>query len=332
MVYYIVLEVMRFAEYIVIGYNFCQHWYIPKGKYAVSMSNVIRKRFVILLFCLLPGLMAVFVVICQIAMEEYHEHIESNDEVCLTYINVSKIYFAYCFLNFGRYFLAFFVRLAMVVSTIRITEIWDNSYNRLSEYILNKHTLSGANPNVSIIAREIHNKLSDEYNNSGVIVERLFKPFKPWFIIPWIAYAYETSISAQNVLSPWEEGRKTFSAWVKVYTILYSVTQFCLLIIQYLCALKMNGCHQEYCRNTRKLQMEAMQEANTDESKKITYRAIARTLHVENQVNYDFSPEIWGIHMNINMDTPMFSILLLLNAFVSLSQSFFDSNAHIYVL
>ena len=330
-VYYSVLEIMRLAEYIVIGINFYMFWLIPEGKYAVGVSNIsIWARLKILLICLLPGSLAIFVVICQIKMEEHHEHIESTIEVCPTYNDVSKIYFAYCALNFGRYLYAFFVRILMVINTDKIEQIWQNSYERLTLYVGKCANLNSDDAN--FIAEEIHNELSMEYDNSGEIVERLFKPFKPWFIIPWIAYAFETSLSAVDVLSPWEEG-KTFSLWVKLYTLSYSVVEFFLLIIQYICALKINGLHQKYCRNTRKLQMTAMDKSNTNEDVKMQYKAIARQLHVDNQVNYNFSPEIWGIHVNISMDSPLYAIILLLNAFVTLSQSFLDSNSRtVYVV
>ena len=66
---------------------------------------------------------------------------------------------------------------------------------------------------------------------------------------------------------------------------------------------------------------------------KVGYQARARELHVDYQIHYNFSPVIWGIHMNISMDTPLYVIVLLLNAFIVLSQSFFDSKGrNIYIV
>ena len=320
-VYYIILEVMRFAEYLVFGIHICKNWS------STRFSKLKKKRCLLLTLSVTPSVLAIFTVICQIMMEDVHE---ASYNGCSQYIYASNIYYAYCALNFLRYFLDFSIRLMMLMTTFHVMEIWNDSYVELRGNLENQ---SQVGKSVQQRAEEIHSRLSEKYDRAGDEVEKSFKPFRPWFIIPWIAYVYETSISVQNVLLPWEQRVGLFSLWAKLYTLSYSITQFYLLLIPYMCALKMNGCHQEYCRNTRKLQMEALKFNNITNQSKVWYQARARELHVDYQINYNFSPVVWGIHMNISMDTPLYIIVLLLNAFIVLSQSFFDSNGkNIYII
>ena len=321
-VYYIILEVIRFVEYFVFGIHICKNW--SSTRFSKPKKNT-KERYLLLTLSVTPGILAIFIVIFQIMMEDDHE---TNYKGCSQYIHVSEIYYAYCALNFLRYFLDFSIRLMMLMTTFHIIEIWNDSYVELCG---NLENLSRGDENVQQTAEKIHSKLSEKYDIAGHEVEESFKPFRPWFIIPWIAYVYETSISVQNVLLPWEQQVGVFSLWAKLYTLSYSITQFYLLLIPYMCALKMNGCHQDYCRITRKLQMEALNGITNQD--KVGYQARARELHVDYQIHYNFSPVIWGIHMNISMDTPLYVIVLLLNAFIVLSQSFFDSKGrNIYIV
>ena len=251
--YYLVLEIMRFFEYVAFGYNIYTYWSKDDFKLGallkVKITNMVC---LVIVFCLLPIPFATAVVISQIMMEDTLEHHESQrHNVCSLYIKVSKMYYAYCALNVGRYVIALSIRHLMVITTIQICEEWDDSRNTIQTGS-REINLNDVEP--TQVANEIHRLLSDNYDKYGKKVEALSNPFRPWFIIPWIAYVFETSINAKSVLSPWEEGANmSFSIWVKMYTLLYSVTQFCMLLIQYLCALKINGSHQEYCREVRKL-------------------------------------------------------------------------------
>ena len=339
--YYAILEAMRLYEYAVIGCSMYKYWTKDDFKFCtlIKVKKTKMEKLAILL-CLCPAITAVVVIFCQIMMENTVEHHESQQHnVCSSYINASKMYYAYCSLNVGRYMIALSIRCMMVITTIRICKIWKESKDNLNNDIevvksnVQQQQVLQQKQESKDAANEIHKLISDKYDTSGKEIELLSYPFRPWFIIPWVAYVFETSISPKNVLLAWEEGANmSFSLWVKVYTLMYSVTQFWMLLIQYLCALKMNGSHQEYCRETRKLQMTVFDETHNREFI-VEYKARARKLNVEFQANYNFSPTISGFHMNIPMDSPIYVILLLLNTFVTLSQSFFDTNTpNIYIL
>ena len=333
-VHYGVLEAMRFYEYLAITWHIYKYWIRKDSKFStIIMTKKSLTECATIILSLCPAVLAIMTVVCQIMMEATVEDHESQRHLCSKYINTSKMYFAYCALNILRYVIALSIRCTMVITTIKICEIWDSSKGRLKSEINGRvqgDTQNGAKHG----ANKVHKLLSDEYDKSGEEIEKLSHPFRPWFIIPWVAYVFETSISAKHVLMPWEEGSKdSFSIWVKIYTMLYSVTQFWMLLIQYLCALKINGSHQQYCRETRKLQMTAFDKDGIDDAFIISYKAHARKLNIEFQANYNFSPTIWGFHMNIPMDSPIYVLLLLLNTFVTLSQSFFSTNSpNIYVL
>ena len=329
-VFYGILETIRFMEYVVIGVHLFNYWLNSQKQFQETIREVVEERklfasmIIILWVCSVPGLIGLTVVVFQIKMETYHEHTEIKHKVCPNYIHVSKFYYAYCAFNFGRYLYAISVRLIMIIITTIIAWIWNSSFCRIKTFI-DRNNQGNSSLSAKSLAEKIHNFLTIEYDKSGANVETLSKPFQYWFILPWIAYTFETSISVQNQLSPWEEDKSVFSIWAKLYTLFYSVTQFCLLLMQYLCALKINSHHQEYCRKTRSLQMKAFDDHQC-ENFMTDYKAAARKLQVEHQVHYNFSPMIWGIDVNISMDTPVYAILLLLNTFVALSQSLFDSN------
>ena len=207
---------------------------------------------------------------------------------------------------------------------------------------------------VKIAAYEVHHYLSVNYHGCGERVKNYFRPFRSWFIVPWIAYSFEVSMNAKTVLSPWWEDKVGFSPWVQGYALAYNVAQFCLLLLQYICGIKMNESHQNYYHKVCKLQMNAYDtvfkevdlteltdlsqidstlvvQVDDDEMKLAwEYKAAVRSLQLTNQINYNFSPTILGINMNISMDTPIYVLLLLLNAFVTLSQSSMKAKLYIF--
>ena len=211
----------------------------------------------------------------------------------------------------------------MTITTARVAKEWNDSYDRLftdvQRTISQKLTSQNDSRNsemVKIAAYEVHYYLSVNYQECGERVKKYFRPFRPWFIVPWLAYSFEVSMNAKTVLSTWWEDKVGFSSWVQEYALAYNIAHFCLLLVQYLCGIKMNESHQNYYHKVCKLQMNAydtvfpdvdsaetnsieLSQLNSDQVVQVDddkmklvwkYKAVARSLQITNQINYNFSP------------------------------------------
>ena len=194
----------------------------------------------------------------------------------------------------------------MLVATFSVREKWKIPQESENMALGNKPAWEAA--------KEVHDKFSMEYKHRGEAVENITGIFGPWFIIPWIAFSFVTTIKPHDVLLPWWEGsEKTASDWSRTYYLLYHVTQFYLLLSQYMCGLKMNDYHYNFYRIMRRKQLAAYDDPD--------YRAYACQLHIDYEKAYNFSPRILKINLKTSMDNPLYVFLLLIAIFLGTSKN-----------
>ena len=297
--YYSALALIRIVEYLLLG--------VSIARYVRSTSISYPSRTVIncLLFMCPALILGLITTGFGLAMEVAYN--QGNTQ-CYPHDDSEWYYIVYCCFNFFRYFFAYSVRVSMLIATFRIREIWK---------LLSKDELKLEQPipsDARLAAVSVHKTLSAEYKKRGEHVQKIASIFEPWFIIPWIAFFFVTANNAQDVLLPWWQGSdRNVSDWSKAYYLLYHLTQFYLLISQYVCGLKINEYHDNFYRSMRRLQLEAYDNE--------LYKAQSCQLQVHYEAMNNFAPRIVGINIKTSMESPLYIFLLLIGIFLKTSNT-----------
>ena len=175
--------------------------------------------------------------------------------------SMAAIYIAYCCINFFRYAWAFLVRAGMVFATFTVREIWKNAADTLSRA---------------------------DYIDKGEKAQKVTRIFQTWFLFPWIVFFIASSLEAKNVLRVWNGDKVEILPLPLAYYFLYNINHIILLLIPYLCGLKMNYYHHELYNNI-KLKVDYQQDDS-----------------------YDFVPRVWGLGIKVQMDSVLYIVFLLL--------------------
>ena len=298
-IYYSVLAFIRIAEYLVLGVSITR--YIRANSISYPSCTIINW---LLLMC--PALILGLITTgFGLAMEVAYN--QGNTQ-CYPHDDSEWYYIVYCCFNFFRYIFAYSVRVSMLTATCRIREIW----KLLSKDTINLELPVPSDPRLAAV--RVHKTLSAEYKRRGEDVQKIASIFETWFIIPWIAFFFVTAINTQDVLLPWWQGTdRTVSGWSKAYYLLYHITQFYLLISQYVCGLKMNEYHDNFYQSLRQLQLEFYDDEE--------YKVQSHQIQVDYMAMNNFSPQIVGINIKTNMESPLYIFLLLIGIFLKTSNT-----------
>ena len=299
--YYMILASLRIIEYLVLGISLIR--FVSSMDINCHCCTTVKAALYII-----PALiLGIITVGFGIQMELAYTH---GDTQCYKHWTESWIYIAYCISNIIRYVLAYSVRVIMLTATFRIQDKWVLSDDLKCHVPLSQETTPWE------AARDVHNKLSVEYKNCGDVAQKIADIFGPWFIIPWIAFSFVTTINTHDVLMPWWQGsNQTASDWSKAYYLLYHITQLYLLISQYFCGLKMNEYHNNFYRCMRQKQLEAYDDSD--------YKAHARQMKIDYEIKYNFSPRILGIDIKTSMENPLYIFILLIGIFLGTSNTLY---------
>ena len=195
----------------------------------------------------------------------------------------AAIFLVYCFFNFIRYTWAFSVRAGMVFVTFIVREIWKNDA-------------------ISEISSDM---LTANYINKGKRAQKVARIFQKWFLFPWIVFFLASSLEAKNVLRVWNGDRVGILPLPLAYYLLYNINQILLLLIPYLCGLKMDYYHHKFYNNMKL---------------KVGYQTAKLIPEVD---NYNFVPRVWGLDIKVQMDSPIYILFLILSLLFTICGTLF---------
>ena len=194
--------------------------------------------------------------------------------------SLAVVYIVYCVVNFFRYTWAFLVRAGMVFATFAVREIWTNNT-----------PVSGST-----------DQLYKIYEGKGENVQKVAGIFQTWFLFPWIIFFIASSLECKNVLRVWNGDREEILPLPLAYYLLYNINQIMLLLIPYLCGLKMDYYHHKFYKRHVSCQTERLIQEDDD---------------------YNFVPCVWGLDIKVKMNSVIYSLFLLLGIFFTLCGTLF---------
>jgi len=295
---YAICSFARILEYIPLFwglYNFFKDhtfdnlW--PQGTFARPH----RQRRTIGFICSLLPLYALALFTPSLAIAS--EIIHGKKKLCID--DLSTVYYIYCVLNYFRYLWVLSVRVAMILATLKVKEIWGKVAAEESGY------------NIPITV--LHAKLTKEYMEAGEKVQKIASIFQTWFLFPWIIFFIASSLEGKDILSVWDKDRENVETLPMAYFLLYNINQIIYLLIPYICGQKMNHYHHECHARIQEQQL----SLTTTENDLLERRKVL----IQEEHDYDFVPRFWGLGFKVHMNSIIYIIFLLLGVAFTIFRS-----------
>ncbi len=232
--------------------------------------------------------------------------------------HLARVYVTYCIFEvLNAIVFACSVRVLMVVQLFEIQSVWF----RKAPSPLAPSQLPPA-PRIQQVVRDAWHAEKKEYERRGKQVKRMMKPFKYWYLTPWIMFLFMTFVNPHTLLTPWTryEDSKLLSM-SQIYYLLFVILKAIQLFIQNACAVQMNVYHREYYRKMVRRFKKGV--TNNDENKTREYQEEARDFSFVFNDKFNFYPNILCIDAKINVDTPFYVLSLVIGIFVTASDGLF---------
>lgn len=232
---------------------------------------------------------------------------------------IYEYHMIYWFLDVIYHFYGVTVRLFMLLATMAIGVIWSKD-DTARENVSDARTAQPKTYMEYLEDRKVasidHMMRTDEYTNKGRMVEPILEMFQAWFIIPWVLYFIGSSLDTEHILKSWRDkptgdGQYNFS---EVLYMVYNFSQLLLLTLAYLTSKKMNTHHQNYFSKSRRQQIQKHKSASR--------MALASMNKIEEEDHFNFTPRIWGTSIKINIENPLYIMLLLVSIFFTVIEAF----------
>ena len=154
-----------------------------------------------------------------------------------------------------------------------------------------------------------HSKRTQDYTQRGEKVERILQIFQTWFILPWVLYFIASSLDTEEILKSWRSGNDSNKKYdfTDLAFIVYSSNQLLLLALPYFCTKKINAYHRTYRIQSRRQQIKVQKTASR--------KAFAHLNKIEEEGQFNFIPRIWRTDIRIQVDNPLYVVLLLVGLF-----------------
>ena len=219
-------------------------------------------------------------------------------------------------LDFIRYLHDVFIRLFMVLAMLAVGMIW---FEREEQCDASEETDSypaePKNYEEYLEEREFairdHRSRTQDYTQRGGKVEQILQIFQTWFILPWVLYFIASSLDTEDILKPYHSGSENNSSkrydFIELTFIVYSSNQLLLLALPYFCTKKINAYHRKYRIKSRREQIKRQKTASR--------KAFAHINKIEEESQFNFIPRIWGTDIRIQVDNPLYVVLLLVGFF-----------------
>ena len=222
---------------------------------------------------------------------------------------VYEYHTVYWILDVFRYLYDVAIRLLMVLAMLAIGCIWDED-----EHIRDED--EGKEPESyreyledRVAASKDYSKRWKLYIKKGERVKHILEIFKPWFVLPWILFFISSSLSTDQILQSWNDSSSSNGKYnfAEASYMVYNFNQLFLLALPYLCSKMMNMNHSSYVYSTRIQQLGAQKTASR--------AAFAHMSKIEEEGSFHFVPRVWGTSIKIELNSPLYIILLLLGIF-----------------
>ena len=215
-----------------------------------------------------------------------------------------KLSVAYESVHLLVHLLSPFIVGGMVVTVLEVKTIWwldivmeDKKKDNIAESTL------GVDEQAAI--REYY-KCVTEYKQRIAKIKPLFRVFQTWFVFQWFHYFFQTVTDFTQTIHQWITGTNHPALRI-AYRAVHTAFDVLAFAIPHVCGLKLNACHQEYLRHARKKQLEAAQS-------KLGY-VKAYSLTIEKDSDGDFVPRIPGTGIRIPLDSPGYTLGIILTIF-----------------
>ena len=151
-----------------------------------------------------------------------------------------------------------------------------------------------------------HYKGVTEYKQRIAKIKPLFRVFQTWFVFQWFHYFFQTVTDLTQTVHQWITGT-SHPELIIAFRAIHTVFDVLAFAIPHVCGLKLNSYHQEYLRDAKKKQLKAAQS-------KLEYIK-AYSLTMEKDSDGDFVPRIPGTGIRIPLDSPGYTLGILLTIF-----------------
>ena len=230
----------------------------------------------------------------------------------LCYEHTEAIYLAYSAINYLRYFCAFSVRMALIISTVIIREIWEDKKKELDKRAPNNNLMveDGNDMNSKFLAdwnstAEHLQCWINGYREVGNQVKGIVSIFHAWYIIPWVVFFIASSLDVKQILQPWNDD----STMARIYYLLYNINQLVTLLVPFLFATFINLYHHDFYKC---MKSDLLYSHGTTASR----QAFAHMqFNIEKEEEFDFVARIPCTGITISIDGPLYVLFLLLGLF-----------------
>ena len=168
-----------------------------------------------------------------------------------------------------------------------------------------------------------YSKICSKYRKKGKEVIPFTSAFRSWFVLHWFIYFLGIFIDLTYVVRPWIIGGDVHDS-VKIYhqhpleyvsLAIFIVYDSIVLIVPFVCGLKMNKYHDTYYsklvkEREDKLNFLECADANQKENGALEYALMATVLKVQKIEEFDFTPSISGVDIPLTNPGYILSIVI----------------------
>ncbi len=230
-----------------------------------------------------------------------------------------KIHYFYQFLSFLAHIVSPGIRIYMAIMVLAVQAIWFHLHTYESNKVVEIPTSSedGITSEDWRVASSEHYECVLDYELRHDKINTILRVFRAWFVIQWFIYYFQFLVDLSQVLRPWFGDGLIFDIEY-AHRIIYTIYDLLAFIIPHVSGLKMNHHHETYLSKLRERQLRDARSNGT----KVRY-AIASMLPVEKCKGCDFVPAIPGTGIAIPLDSPGYTLGILLTIF-ALAGTFVD--------
>ena len=317
-VMYAIVSILRLAEYVVLAtaiWNFLSNKEFVRTyvhtykKNRGKVTKFVFKWLIVLCPYLLLGITVPIFGILQ--------ELEYDKKVSLCHTHTEAVYLAYSAVNFLRYFCAFSVRMALIITTVVIREIWKVEEKELESTTPNDNLMAENGNHERVLAdwskttTRLHH-WTKGYRKTGDTVKGIVSVFQTWYMIPWVIFFIASSLDVKRILQPWSDD----SIMAQIYYLLYSINQLVTLLVPFLFATFINVYHHEFYKCMKKDLLYGCESASQQAFAHMQF-------NIEKEEEFDFVARIPCTGITIHVDSPLYVLFLLLGLFFTVCSTLF---------
>ena len=312
-VIYAFLSVLRLTEYIVLGIATLKFLVADKELVKTYVHTFKKNKGKVTKFTLAWSVLLCPCLLLAIVIPTFGviQELEYDKKVAPCHNSIEAVYVAYSAVNYLRYLCAFSVRMALIITTVIIREIWEEEAKKYRENLPNL-VENGGNQRYFNDWDNTANRLqhwTKEYKTKGDKIKEIVEIFQTWFIIPWVIFFIASSLDANQILQPWNIG----STMTRTYYLLYNINQLITLLVPFLCATYINLYHHNFYKDMKK---DLLYDCGSPGQ-----QAIAHMFIIEKEEEFNFVSRIVCTDIKIRVDNPLYILFLLLGLFFTVCKT-----------